>query len=168
MLYSIQEIDILFSDKLEFRGEYMEVRKMKIDDYDAVYALWLSCKGMGLNNIDDSKEGIQRFLERNPETCFIAVEGTKVIGVILSGNDGRRGYIYHTAVSPLHRQRGIATKLLNTSLKAFTDIGIIKVALVVFDKNKEGNEFWEKQGFCAMTDLIYRNRSLTEIVRIDT
>lgn len=141
---------------------------MKIDDYSAVYALWLSCKGMGLNNIDDSKEGIQRFLDRNPETCFVAEENTNVIGVIISGNDGRRGYIYHTAVSPLHRHKGIATQLLNTSIKALADIGIIKVALVVFDKNEDGNAFWEKQGFSSRNDLVYRNKSLTEIVRIDT
>ena len=68
---------------------------MSIDDYEDVYALWTSCKGMGLNNLDDSKEGIEKFLLRNPETCFVAEENKKIVGVILSGNDGRRGYLSH-------------------------------------------------------------------------
>ena len=67
---------------------------MNISDYEQVYQLWLFCKGMGLNNLDDSKEGIERFLNRNPETCFVAESEQTIIGVIIAGNDGRRGYIY--------------------------------------------------------------------------
>lgn len=90
----------------------MNIRKMSIDDYEDVYALWTSCKGMGLNNLDDSKEGIERFLLRNPETCFVAEENKKIVGVILSGNDGRRGYIYHTSVNPKYRKQGIGKSLV--------------------------------------------------------
>ena len=68
----------------------MNIRKLTIADYDKVYALWLSCKGMGLNNLDDSRNGIERFLKRNPETCFVAENSGEVIGVIIAGNDGRR------------------------------------------------------------------------------
>lgn len=146
----------------------MNIRKMTIADYDAVYALWLSCKGMGLNNLDDSKEGIAKFLERNPETCFVAESDRKIIGIILTGHDGRRGYIYHTAVNPESRRMGIASRLVDASLNALKQQGINKVALVVFDRNKDGNEFWEKLGFSVREDLIYRNQSLTEIIRIDT
>ena len=146
----------------------MNIRIMTINDYEKVYSLWLSCKGMGLNNIDDSKEGIKQFLERNPDTCFVAEEHSEIIGVIIAGNDGRRGYIYHTAVSSLYCHKGIATKMVNTALEALSKIGIIKVALVVFDRNESGNAFWEKQGFNARGDLVYRNKSLTEIERIDT
>ena len=67
------------------------IRKMVIDDYDSVYDLWMSCVGMGLNNLDDSKDGIAKFLNRNPETCFVAEKGQKLVGVILAGSDGRRG-----------------------------------------------------------------------------
>lgn len=146
----------------------MEIRKMSIADHSAIYELWMSCKGMGLNNVDDSKDGIERFLKRNPETCFVAAEQEKIIGVIMAGNDGRRGYIYHTAVMPTHRNKGIAKQLVNTATKALFDLGISKVALVVFDKNKIGNTFWEKQGFTVRNDLVYRNKLLTEIERIDT
>lgn len=149
-------------------GDSVDIRSMKIEDYDRVYALWLSCRGMGLNNLDDSREGIRRFLERNPETCFVAEESGEIIGVIIAGNDGRRGYIYHTAVSPSHRRNGIAAALVSRTLSALKKCGINKAALVVFDRNDDGNAFWEKQGFTQRNDLIYRNAALTEIIRIDT
>lgn len=146
----------------------MTIRKITIDDYQKMYALWLSCKGMGLNDTDDSKDGIKRFLDRNPETCFAACENDDIIGVILAGNDGRRGFIYHTAVSPDSRGRGIGTALVNAALEALKSLGITKTALVVFDRNETGNAFWERQGFTARNDLVYRNKALADMVRIDT
>lgn len=146
----------------------MTIRKITINDYEKMYALWLSCKGMGLNDTDDSKEGIERFLDRNPETCFAACENDDIIGVILAGNDGRRGFIYHTAVSPDHRSRGVGTALVNAALEALQNLGITKTALVVFDRNETGNAFWESQGFTARNDLVYRNKALVDMVRIDT
>ena len=146
----------------------MEIRKMVISDYDKVYALWLSCKGMGLNDLDDSREGVAKYLDRNPETCFVAEEGDNIIGVILTGNDGRRGYIHHTAVSPDHRNSGIGKKLVQAALNALKKLGINKVALVCFSRNEDGNAFWEKIGFTERTDLTYRNKALSEMKRIDT
>lgn len=146
----------------------MNFRLMNIDDYERVYALWMSCAGMGLNNLDDSKEGIAKFLSRNPETCFVAEVDEKIVGVILVGNDGRRGYIYHTAVNPDFRNQGIAKRLVQKSLGALQTIGINKVALVVFSKNETGNAFWEKLGFTLREDLAYRNKAIAEMVRIDT
>ena len=146
----------------------IKYRLMDISDYEQVYDLWLSCAGMGLNDLDDSKEGIQRFLERNPDTCFVAQAQQKIIGVIIAGNDGRRGYIYHTAVDPEHRHQGIATRLVNEAMSALKTLGINKTALVVFSKNTDGNAFWEKSGFTSRQDLIYRNKAITEMVRIDT
>ena len=144
------------------------IKKLTIDDYDKMYALWLSCKGMGLNDTDDSREGIRRVLDRNPDTCFGAYEADMLIGVILAGNDGRRGFIYHTAVSPEYRGNGVGTALVNAALEALGRLGITKTALVVFGKNEVGNAFWEKQGFTVRKDLVYRNRALVEMVRIDT
>ena len=141
---------------------------MDISDYEQVYELWLSCAGMGLNNLDDSKEGIKRFLDRNPQTCFVALEEQTVAGVIIAGHDGRRGYIYHTAVHPQHRHKGIASKLVDEALKALKAQGINKTALVVFSRNAEGNAFWENVGFTERTDLVYRNKAITEMIRIDT
>ena len=146
----------------------MNIRKMVINDYDDVYALWMSCSGMGLNNLDDSREGIDRFLERNPDTCFVAECDNKIVGAIIVGNDGRRGYIYHIAVNLQYRKLGIARQLVEASMKELKQVGINKVALVVFDKNENGNLFWEKLGFTARDDLVYRNKAITEMIRIDT
>ena len=146
----------------------IEYRIMDISDYEQVYRLWLSCVGMGLNNLDDSKDGIKRFLDRNPDTCFVALEQEKIIGVIIAGSDGRRGYIYHTAVDPEQRHRGIATRLVTEAMGALKALGINKTALVVFSKNEGGNAFWEKSGFTSRDDLVYRNKTITEMVRIDT
>ncbi len=146
----------------------IKYRIMDISDYEQVYDLWLSCAGMGLNNLDDSKEGIQRFLNRNPDTCFVAQDEQKIVGVIIAGNDGRRGYIYHTAVAPECRHQGIATRLVNEAMSALKVLGINKTALVVFSKNTDGNAFWEKSGFTSRQDLVYRNKTITEMVRIDT
>lgn len=147
----------------------VEVRKMNIDDYNDVYRLWMSCSGMGLNNLDDSRDGIAKFLNCNPDTCFVAVyEGRQIVGVILAGNDGRRGYIYHTAVHPDFRKQGIARELVHRAVDALECCGIHKAALVVFKRNTDGNQFWEKMGFTMREDLVYRNKQITELVRIDT
>ena len=146
----------------------MDIRLMTIDDYEKIYELWMSCEGMGLNNLDDSKEGIERFLNRNPDTCLVAEVEDTIVGVIIAGNDGRRGYIYHTAVKPQYRQQGIAKSLVETAMAALQRIGINKAALVVFERNESGNDFWEKMGFTVRDDLRYRNKALADIVRMDT
>lgn len=146
----------------------MNIRTMSISDYEAVYALWLSCKGMGLNDLDDSREGIDRYLRRNPATSFVCEADGRIAGVIMAGHDGRRGFIHHTAVHPDFRRQGIARQLVEAALMALKAEGIHKVALVVFDRNQTGNGFWEQQGFTAREDLVYRNRALTELQRIDT
>ena len=146
----------------------MNFRLMQISDYDSVYNLWINTPGMGLNSVDDSKEGIEKFLKRNPATCFVAEEDGKIVGVIMAGNDGRRGYIYHTAVLPEFRGKHIAKILVENAMAALEKEGITKVALVVFEKNQNGNGFWEKIGFTVRNDLIYRNKTIAQMERIDT
>lgn len=121
-----------------------------------------------MNTVDDSKDGITRFLKRNPTSCFVAQNNGDIVGVIISGHDGRRGYIYHTAVSDKFRHQGIAGKLLKNAINALDKEGIQKVALVVFEKNYIGNSFWEKQGFIVREDLVYRNKNIHDFERIDT
>ena len=86
----------------------------------------------------------------------------------LCGNDGRRGYIHHTAVSILERKNGVGTALVNAAMNALKREGINKVALVVFSNNELGNSFWENRGFTVREDLIYRNKTINELTRIDT
>ena len=138
----------------------MNIRIMTINDYEQVYKLWINTPGMGLNNLDDSKEGIVKYLKRNPNTCFVVEKHGVIIGVILSGHDGRRGYIHHTAVSTSEQRNGVGTALVTAVISALKNEGINKVALVVFDNNEKGNVFWEKQGFFMRDDLNYRNKQL--------
>ena len=146
----------------------MNIRVMTAADYDGVYSLWQNTPGMGLNNIDDTREGIEKYLRRNPTTCFAAEKEGKIVGVILTGHDGRRGYIYHLAVAESCQRQGIGSALLEASLEALKEEGIIKAALVVFAHNEKGNAFWKKMGFTVREDLTYRNKALTEIIRMDT
>ncbi len=157
---------------LEKKMSYIKIESMQKSDYKDVYNLWMSCKNMGFNNVDDSEAGIGKFLDRNPTSCFIArdtsTDKKEIIGVILAGNDGRRGFIHHMAVGEKYRRRGIATRLLNSALGALKKEGITKVGLWVFGRNEAGNAFWEKQGFTLRPDLNYRNRALVDLQRIDT
>ncbi len=141
---------------------------MNIQDYDQVWALWMSCKNMGFNNLDDSREGIAKLLRRNPNTSFVAMDGDALAGVILSGQDGRRGYIYHMSVAEPYRRQGLGAELVRRCLAALKGEGINKAALLVFNRNEAGNAFWEAQGFTVRNDIAYRNKALTELVRIDT
>lgn len=138
------------------------IRQMKISDYDNIYSIWINTPGMGLIPIDDSREGIEKYQRRNPTTCFVAEIESQIVGAILSGHDGRRGFIYHAAVVPEHQNLGIGTSLLNAVLAALKDEGITKVGLVVFAKNDTGNTFWKNQGFAARNDLTYRDKLLLD------
>lgn len=146
----------------------MRIRLMTIADYESVYELWLNTPGMGLNTTDDSRESIEKYLRRNPTTCFVAECDGLVAGVIMAGHDGRRGYIHHTAVLPALRHAGIGRELVNHAMAALEAEGIHKVALVAFRKNGIGNAFWEKMGFSERADLVYRNKSIHSLERIDT
>ena len=139
-------------------------RIMNIDDYEAAYALWIKC-GNGLNDKDDSREGIKKYLNRNPDTCFLAAAddgagNRKIVGVILTGHDGRRGIVHHLCVHPDFRRRGIARMLVRKAEDALCAEGITKVFGLVFKTNEAGNAFWEQAGYSLRTNLNYRNKSL--------
>lgn len=141
----------------------VNIRRMTIEDYDAVYNLWLNIPGMGINDVDDSFDGISRFIGRNPDTSFVAVDEKKIVGVIMSGHDGRRGFIYHSAVLPEYRKNGIGRQLVENALEALKKEGISKVGLLAFSKNELGNMFWESVGFGCRDDCTYRDKKLVEM-----
>ena len=138
------------------------VRKVTIGDYGALYALWNGAEQSrrALNPVDDSREGIERYLKRNPDTCFAAVRDGRIIGVILAGHDGRRGIIHHLCVHADFRRMGIAARLAAAAERALKDEGIQKVFGLVFTDNAAANAFWESQGYSLRTNLNYRNKSL--------
>ena len=139
----------------------MTIRHMKIEDYPLVYELWIRCTGFTMRDIDDCKDAIKTFLERNPNTCFVAEDdGGRIIGAILAGHDGRRSRIYHTAVDPDARGMGIGSLLVGRVVEALRAIGLPKVAVGVPADNDAGNDFWEHQGFAVRDDLAYRELPL--------
>ena len=142
------------------------VKSVTIDDYDAICALWNSTEQSrrALNPVDDSREGIERYLKRNPNTCFAAVKGGRIIGVILAGHDGRRGIIHHMCVQTDHRRMGVAAHLVALAEDALKKEGIGKVFGLVFRDNEAANAFWEQQGYTLRTNLNYRNKSLNESI----
>ena len=146
----------------------INIRVMTISDYEEIYDVWINTPGMGLNSTDDSKEGIEKYLKRNPTTSFVAECDGKVVGVIMAGHDGRRGYLHHTAVLSAYRNQGIAKTLVEEAMKALEKEGIHKVALVAFKKNEIGNGFWEHLGFVEREDIVYRNKNIHYLDRIDT
>ncbi len=137
-----------------------------IDDYDAIYELWISTEQSkrALNPVDDSREGIERYLRRNPNTCFAALKDGKIIGVILTGHDGRRAIVHHMCVHKDYRRMGIAAHLVSLAENALKEEGIQKVFGLVFKDNDNANEFWEKQGYSLRTNLNYRNKSLNDAI----
>ena len=145
-------------------GEIL-IRPVTIEDYDRIYALWDSSEQSrrALNPVDDSREGIARYLKRNPATCFLAcdaAEPEKALGVILSGHDGRRGLIHHLCVHPDCRRQGIAGLLVEKAEEALRAEGITKIFCLVFKDNDPANAFWEEAGYSLRTNLNYRNKSL--------
>lgn len=138
----------------------MNITKMSISDYKDAFDLWTNTEGMGLRSLDDSEKGINSFLNRNPNTNFVCRDNEKLVGVILCGHDGRRGYIYHAVVDTSYRRKGIGIKLVENVKNSLEKEGIKKVALVVYSDNKQGNKFWESLGFIKRNDLNYRNLSI--------
>jgi len=135
----------------------MTIRAMTIEDYDAVYALWASLPGIGLHEEEDSRERMAYYLRRNPESCFVAKKNGAIIGAVLCGNDGRRGYINHLAVAAERQGQGIGRALMNACLDALRREGIRKCSLMVFRDNDKGNAFWDALNSRRREDILYRN-----------
>jgi len=133
----------------------MIVRTMTIDDYEAVHALWMTIKGFAIRSIDDSREGVERFLRRNPTTSVVAIEDDKVVGAILCGHDGRRGCLYHVCVDENHRLKGIGKAMVVFCMEALKKEEINKVSLIAFTQNDIGNAFWKTIGWTKREDLNY-------------
>ena len=131
------------------------VRAMKKEDYQKVYRLWKTIKGFGIRSMDDSREGICRFLQRNPTTSMVAETKGEIVGAILCGHDGRRGCFYHVCVREDFRQQGIGKAMAVSAMRALQQEQINKVCLIAFKKNEVGNSFWKSVGWTFREDLNY-------------
>jgi len=137
---------------------------MTIQDYDAVIALWQSADGVGLSDAD-SREAIGRYLARNPGLSFTAWAGDLLVGAVLCGHDGRRGYVHHLAVRPSHRRQGIGKALANHCLDALAAEGIDKCHLFVFAVNADAIAFWKSGGWNQRVDLNVMSKFTVDSIR---
>ena len=138
------------------------IRAMTMEDYDQIYELWMHINGFGIRSIDDSREGIARFLKRNPTTSVVAEMDGKIVGGILCGHDGRRGCFYHVCVNPKYRRMGIGKQMVVYAMEALKAEEINKVSLIAFTSNDIGNAFWNTIGWTKREDLNYYDFTLNE------
>ncbi len=140
----------------------MNIREMKAEDYEQVYALWKTIHGFGIRSVDDSKEGIERFLKWNPGLSVVAEEDQRIIGAILCGSDGRRGCLYHVCVHKDYRRHGIGKAMVVHCMERLKELQVNKVTLIAFTRNDLGNAFWKEMGWTKREDLNYYDFTLNE------
>ena len=135
-------------------GVYTEyqIRTMEESDYEEVYELWTTIHGFAMRSLDDSKEGILKFIKRNPNTSVVAVVDGKIVGSILAGHDGRHGSFYHVCVHEDYRKHGIGKAMVTSAMVRLKNEGINKVQLVAFSGNENGNHFWHAEGWRERED----------------
>ncbi|MGE5258085.1 MAG: GNAT family N-acetyltransferase [Hyphomicrobiales bacterium] len=128
------------------------IRELTLADYDQVMNLWTTCEGIGLSSAD-TQQAVGSYLERNPHLSRVAEEAGRVAAAVLCGHDGRRGYLYHLAVRPVSRGRGIGRRLVQTCLVALQADGIQKCHAFVFRDNLQGVDFWRHLGWTPRADI---------------
>lgn len=138
------------------------VRVMTMEDYEQVHQLWMEIHGFGIRSLDDSKEGVERFLKRNPTTSMVTLMDGKIVGAILCGHDGRRGCLYHVCVQESYRKHGIGQQMVKACLAALQEEKINKVNLIAFQKNEVGNRFWQSLGWKFKGDVNYYEYIINE------
>jgi putative acetyltransferase len=137
------------------------IHEMSLEDYQKIYQLWEMSENIGLSKAD-SRHGIEKFLERNPGMSYVAWEEGEIIGTVLCGHDGRRGYIHHLMVHPDQRRRGIGQSLVSRCMFALTRIGIQKCHLFVYEDNMGGIRFWESLGWTRRVELTMMSRQVPD------
>ena len=134
----------------EFKN--VEIRPMTIDDYDEIFAMWQITTKRALSEAD-SRENIDFYLKRNPGMSQVAVVDGKIVGTVLCGHDGRRGFIHHMAVAENYRRHNIAKKMAKTALDALSNEGISKTHIFCYTNNNLGQSFWTALGWQKRDDV---------------
>ena len=137
----------------------VEIRIMNSDDYSDAIHLWQSLPGLGLSSADEHT-AIDLFLNKNPETCFVALDESKIIGTVLGGSDGRRGYLYHLAVHKDYQRIGLGRQLSEKCLASLRSQGLKKCHIFVISSNTEGLRFWERMGWLLRKDILVMSKDL--------
>jgi N-acetylglutamate synthase len=135
------------------------IREMNIGDYEQVIAFWKKNPGIGLSDAD-SKRNINLFLERNPGLSFVFEINKRIIGTVLCGHDGRRGYIYHLAIDQESRRQGIGRALITHSLNELHRRHISKCHLFLYNDNEDAKQFYERIGWKKRSELMIYSKNL--------
>lgn len=130
----------------------IRIRPMTIDDYDEIFAMWQITTKRALSQAD-SRENIDYYLKRNPGMSQVAVADGKIVGTVLCGHDGRRGFIHHMAVAPDYRRHNIAKKMAHNALDALAKEGIMKTHIFCYTDNHLGQSFWTALGWQRRDDV---------------
>jgi len=128
------------------------IETMKLSDFAAVSRLWRKSEGIGLNE-SDTRPNIAIYLKRNPRMSFVARKGKTIVGAVLCGHDGRRGYLHHLAVAKSHRGDGIGKKLVEASFTMLRRAGVTRCNIYLFNSNSQGEAFWLHNGWTKRADL---------------
>lgn len=128
------------------------IRPMTIADYDSVIDLMKQTDGVSFRDAD-SRDSTERYLLRNPDLSFVALASNALVGCIMSGHDGRRGYLQHLVVLPAHRHQGMASGLVENCLAELERLGILKSHVDVLQTNTPGHNFWESRNWKFRTDI---------------
>lgn len=129
------------------------IRPMTIDDFNGVHDLWMHIHGFGIRSVDDSLEGIDRFLKRNPGTSVVAELNGEIVGTILCGHDGRTASFYHVCVREDLRKHGIGKRMVSQAMDALYREKVNKISLIAFKDNAIGNQFWNGEGWTKREDI---------------
>jgi len=119
-------------------------------DYAAVRALWESCQpGIQLRPSDSADE-IARKVERDPDLFLVAARRGAIVGAVIGGFDGRRGYAYHLAVEAGTRGSGLAQALLAELESRLADLGCLRMNLMVAKDNWPAQRFYGRAGWSQL------------------
>lgn len=137
------------------------IEPMSIADFEEVTRLWQNTEGVGLNEAD-SRENLNRFLQRNPGMSFVARQGNEIVGAVLCGQDGRRGYLHHLAVATAHRNKGLGKRLIEAACSEVARANITRCNIYLFAENEKGAQFWARHGWTKRDDMVVMQKPLTE------
>ena len=137
------------------------IREFAIADYDSVLKLWKASEGLALRDVDE-RPAIRRYLRRNPGMSFVHEVGGEVVGAVLCGTDGRRGFLHHLAVAPGHRRRGVGRTLVERALHSLSSAGIDKCHLMVLPSNTAARAFWKSAGWVERSDVLLMSRTMKQ------
>jgi ribosomal protein S18 acetylase RimI-like enzyme len=124
----------------------IQTREFSVSDYQAALELWQRVEGLEIAEGDD-RESVAHFLSRNPGLSRVATDGSALVGVVMCGHDGRRGYIYHLAVDPIYQGSGLGKRLMNECLAGLRRAGLKRTLILVAHDNPRGRKFWLRHGW---------------------